>query len=96
VPIEDWIAQPPIAAERHERRIAASPERAIDLALEMRGGGPDRQDAHPRSRIEVARNARGVVPRERLPPSLAERREFVVGIGAQAKIMSGERIADPD
>lgn len=99
MPIEDWISSP-IASERHDRVVRASPERAVQLALEM----PAEEDPivstlvrlrgmrRPRGdgvTLEDFFRANGFIELAREP------REVIVGIGVPAKLKSTERITDP-
>lgn len=100
MPIEDWIADP-IASERHERVVRVSPERAVELALEMdaeedrviaalvRLRGMKRNRRASGGTMRDFFRANGFLELQREP------REVIVGIGAPAKIKSSERITDP-
>jgi hypothetical protein len=98
LPIEDWISDP-IASERHERVVAASPERAIELALEIPAGGDPFVGTLLRMRgmkrggtMEDFFEANGFVFLARRP------REIVLGLGAPVWTPrnrdSGERLHD--
>jgi hypothetical protein len=97
VPIEDWISAP-IASERHERLVSASPERAVQLALEMRAAGDPVVSMLVRLRglrtgtggtLEDFFRSNGFIELARGP------REVIVGIGAPAAVNSREHITDP-
>jgi len=96
VPIEDWIAQPPLAAERHERPIAATPERAVELALEMPVGTDPIVGALLRLRgmrsaggsSETFMESNGFVVLKREP------REVVLGTAGTAELFPKVRLRD--
>jgi len=96
MPVEDWISQPPVASERHEREIQATPERAIELALGMEAGGDPivgglfrLRGMRPGGTLEEFFETNGFIFLKREP------REVIVGIGAPAQLHSAERIRDP-
>jgi hypothetical protein len=97
VPIEDWIAQPPLASERHERLIAASPERAVELALETPAGADPIVGAL--LRLRGLRSARGsaesFMRANRFVTLERESREVVLGIAAPAELFPKELLQDP-
>jgi len=98
MPVDDWISEP-IAAERHECVIETTPERAIELALEMPAAGDpivaalvrlrgmDRGDGSQASARDFFRS-NGFIELARGP------REVVLGMGAPAALRSRERIRD--
>jgi hypothetical protein len=96
VPIEDWIAQPPLAAERHERLIAASPERAVELAVDMPVGADPIVGTLLRLRgmrsaggsSESFMESNGFVILKREP------REVVLGMAAPAELFPKGRLRD--
>lgn len=100
MPIEDWIADP-IALSRHERVVRVSPERAVELALEVdpeddrvvatliRVRGMKRNRRASGGSMEDFLRANGFLELQREP------REVIVGIGAPARIRSSERITHP-
>jgi hypothetical protein len=96
VPIADWISNP-IATERHERLVPASPERAVEIALEMPTGGDRvvgtlsrlRGMKRPEGSMEDFFKANGFVFLKREP------REVVVGIGSSARLFGARLLEDP-
>jgi hypothetical protein len=81
MPIEDWISDP-IASERHERMIPASPERAVELALEL----PPAPDPIVRTLLKLrgldpGESARGVLESDAFVVLQREPREVVAGMG---------------
>jgi hypothetical protein len=96
VPIEDWIAQPPLAAERHERLIAATPERAVELALETPAGADPLVRALLRLRgLQSARgSSESFMRANRFVPLQREPREVVLGIAAPAELFPKELLQD--
>lgn len=94
--VDDWISDP-IASERHERLISATPERAIELALAM----PAEDDPVVSALVRLRGmrrgtdatatdffRANGFIELSRSP------REIVLGMGAPAQLRSSERIRD--
>jgi hypothetical protein len=86
MPIEEWISDP-IASERHQRFVRATPERTVELALELPAGGDGVVGALTRLRgmksggtMEEFLANNGFVFLSREP------REVVVGIGARADL----------
>lgn len=86
MPIEDWISEP-IASERHQRFVGATPERAVELALELPAGGD--------GIVGTLTSLRGMKGGGTMEEFLANNgflflsrapREVVVGIGSRADL----------
>jgi hypothetical protein len=97
VPVSDWISKP-IASERHERDVPASPERAVQLALEIPAEGDPVVAALLRVRGMKRAGFSGSMGdffrANRFLYLAMEPREFVVGLAQPANLFSGERLTD--
>lgn len=96
MPIADWISDP-IATERHERVVSATPERAVEIAMTMPADADPVIGVLLRMRgmkssggtMEDFFRENGFVELKREP------REVVVGIGAETRLWPKRMLEDP-